>query len=175
MNHLFRLLKLILLAPFKRIQKDMTQPAVLRMRVWPTDLDLLMHMNNGVYLSLMDLGRLDLMARAGAFFPVFRKGIYPVLTAEAIQFRKSLEPFQKFELHTRVTHWDDRYFFLEQKFMRKNEVYASAVVKGRFLRRGGGKVSPLELFEIVGWTPPLPAGKPTTTLLRDLESELRNV
>ena len=30
-------------------------------RVVPTDLDLLRHMNNGKYLTLMDLGRMDLM------------------------------------------------------------------------------------------------------------------
>ena len=33
------------------------------MRVLPNDLDLLWHMNNGRYLSLMDQGRVDLMVR----------------------------------------------------------------------------------------------------------------
>ena len=39
--------------------------SVRRGRVWPTDLDVSLHMNNGRYLTLMDLGRLDLMLRTG--------------------------------------------------------------------------------------------------------------
>ena len=34
-------------------------------RVLPTDLDLLGHVNNGVYFQLMDLGRVDFMLRSG--------------------------------------------------------------------------------------------------------------
>lgn len=34
-------------------------------RVWPHDLDPSIHMNNGRYLALMDLGRLDLLIRSG--------------------------------------------------------------------------------------------------------------
>ena len=33
----------------------------IRLRVLPTDLDVLGHMNNGVYLSIFDLGRFDLL------------------------------------------------------------------------------------------------------------------
>ena len=33
------------------------------MRVWPNDLDTNAHMNNGRYLTLMDLGRFDLMTQ----------------------------------------------------------------------------------------------------------------
>ena len=35
----------------------------LTFRVWPTDLDLSLHMNNGRYLTIMDIGRLDFMVR----------------------------------------------------------------------------------------------------------------
>lgn len=34
-------------------------------RVWPGDLDINLHMNNGRYLSLCDLGKIDLMLRTG--------------------------------------------------------------------------------------------------------------
>jgi len=39
----------------------------LTFRVLPTDLDVLGHMNNGVYLSIMDLGRMDLLQRSGVW------------------------------------------------------------------------------------------------------------
>jgi len=44
-------------------------------RVVPTDLDVLGHMNNGVYFSLMDLGRIDLMIRTGAWKRLTALGI----------------------------------------------------------------------------------------------------
>ncbi|MBN9173553.1 MAG: 4-hydroxybenzoyl-CoA thioesterase, partial [Microbacterium sp.] len=35
----------------------------IRLTTLPTDIDILMHMNNGRYLSLFDLGRWDLLVR----------------------------------------------------------------------------------------------------------------
>ena len=35
--------------------------AYTRFRVLPTDLDILRHMNNGVYLSIFDVGRFDML------------------------------------------------------------------------------------------------------------------
>ncbi len=46
-------------------------------RVLPTDLDVLGHMNNGVYLSIMDLGRMDLLQRSGIWSRLFGAGIFP--------------------------------------------------------------------------------------------------
>lgn len=39
--------------------------SVLKMRTWPGDLDINFHMNNGRYLTLMDLGRFNLTIRSG--------------------------------------------------------------------------------------------------------------
>ncbi len=147
MNHLFRFAWMLLTFWLRPAIDDTSKPSTLKMRVWPTDLDPLMHMNNGVYLSLLDLGRIDLMLRSGAFFKINRQGIYPVVASEAIRFRRSLTPLQKFEIHTRIAAWDDRYFYLRQDFKVRGEVYAEALVKGRFLRRNGGKVAPAELLE----------------------------
>lgn len=41
------------------------EESVLRLRVLPNDLDYNLHVNNGRYLMLMDLGRLDLVVRLG--------------------------------------------------------------------------------------------------------------
>ena len=57
----------------------MIGPCDTHMRVWPTDLDVFMHVNNGVYLTLMDLGRTDMMLRSGMFGPIRQQGWYPVV------------------------------------------------------------------------------------------------
>lgn len=172
MNHLFRLAWLLLTSPWRK-PLGLLDTCRTYMRVWPTDLDLLMHMNNGIYLSLMDLARVDLMVRAGGFKKFRREGIYPVLASEAIRFRASLKLGQKFFIETRVAGWDDKYVYLVQKYISKGKTCASAIVKARFLRKSGGKVSPEELWEIAGWEKVPSPLDPAVDVLKQLEPLLR--
>ncbi len=120
-----------------------------RFRVLPTDLDVLGHMNNGVYFSIMDLGRMDLMIRAGAWAPLRAKGWYPVMANETMSFRKSLQPWQLFDLETRIVGVDAKAVYCEQRFVVEGEIYAQAMTRARFLKKGG-RVSIDELAELLG-------------------------
>ena len=126
--------------------------------VWPTDLDLQVHMNNGVFLSLMDLGRIDLLQRARLLGPIRERGWYPVVTAQTIQYRRSLTLFQRFDIVTRVLSWDDKTILLEQRFERGSETVAYALIRGRFLSRAGN-VPMTELLALAG-NPPCPTDVP---------------
>ena len=121
--------------------------------VLPTDLDVLRHVNNGVYFSLMDLARVDLLTRAGLAGRIASKGWYPVVVAETIQFRRSLTLLQRFTIETRVLGWDDKAFLLEQRFIRGSDAIASALVRARFLSRQGGTVTPAEVLTLDPHTP----------------------
>jgi acyl-CoA thioesterase FadM len=112
-----------------------------------------------VYLSLMDLGRVDLMQRAGLARQMAARGWYPVVVAETIQFRRSLTLFQRFEIETRVLSWDDKAFLLGQRFLRGNETIAHALVRARFLSRSGERVIPADILPLVG-NPQLPPAPP---------------
>ena len=101
MNKLLRLLWLLIVARF-RPPCDLLEPCRTPFRVMPTDLDVLGHVNNGVYLSIMDLARVDLMIRASVFAKAKAQGWYPVVTAETIQFRRSLKLVQAFEIENAV-------------------------------------------------------------------------
>jgi acyl-CoA thioesterase FadM len=127
--------------------------ARLRMRVLPNDLDVLRHVNNGVYFSLMDLGRLDLLVRSGVWAEFQRRGFYPVVASETVTFRRSLQPWQRYELQTRIVGYDERAVYIEHRFVVGGEVYATAHVRGRFLKRSGGTVSIGELAAVVGVDP----------------------
>lgn len=115
-----------------------------------------MHVNNGVYLTLMDLGRTDMMLRAGVVWRIVRQGIYPVVATEAIRFRRSLSLFDRYDLHTEVVWWDDRAVFLRQRFVRRGDIVAEGIVEARFLRRGGGRVDVVELLTMLGEDPAPP-------------------
>lgn len=125
-------------------------------RVAPTDLDVLGHMNNGRYLTLLDLGRMDLMLRSGFWGRLLSRGWYPVVAGQTISYRRSLQPGRRFDVYTRIIGLDDLWFFLEQTFCVGDEVYAQAIVRGRFLRKSGGSVPHAELLELTG---DLPAGR----------------
>ena len=120
-----------------------------RFRVLPTDLDVLGHMNNGVYFSIMDLGRMDLMIRSGVWAKFRARGYYPVMANETMSFRKSLQPWQLFDLETRIVGYDDKAVYAEQRFVVDGEIYASAMTRARFLKKGG-IVTLEELSELTG-------------------------
>src|SRR5690606_25630357 len=122
-------------------------------RVNPADLDVQRHMNNGRYLSIMDLGRMDLMLRSGFWKKVTDAGWYPVVAGQTITYRRSLTLGQRFDLATRVIGHDERWIYMEQVFRRGGTVIADAVVRARFLRTSGGSVDVSEVLELVGQPP----------------------
>jgi len=153
----FRLIWLIL-TQSRRSRCSLFGPVDTHFRVLPNDLDALMHVNNGVYLTMMDLARTDLLLRSDTFNPVRKNGWYPVLAAETIRFKRSLKLWQRFIIRTRVVGWDERSVYLEQHFLSKGKLVAKAVVDARFLRKKGGVVTPDELLkflELDTQSPPL--------------------
>jgi YbgC/YbaW family acyl-CoA thioester hydrolase len=162
MNLIIRLIWHLIAARFRE-PCAMMGPCVTPFRVWPTDLDVLGHVNNGVYFSMMDVGRVDLMVRSGLWRKIRENGIYPVIAAETMRFRRSLHLFERFRIATRVIGWDDKAFLLEQKFLRpsnklraEDEVVAEGIVRARFLKKAGGLVPPEVILGFADWRGPSP-------------------
>ena len=117
-------------------------------------------MNNGRYLTMMDLGRFALIARAGYVPILARKRWYPLVTGVMIRFRRGLRVGTRYDLTTRLVCWDERTFFLEQRFTQNGETCAEAWVKSRFMGPGGALPS-AELVRAGGLeetSPPFPEG-----------------
>jgi acyl-CoA thioesterase FadM len=152
MNLYLRLFWLQLRSRF-RSRLSIWDVAITPFRVWPSDLDLLGHMNNSKYLAIMDVARTDLMMRSGSAKLVKDAGWYPVVAGVTIAYFASLNPWKTFEIHTKVLGLDDRWTFIEQKFVRRGKVMAQAVVRTRFLKRTGGSVDHDELERIFNDVP----------------------
>lgn len=148
MNLLFRML-LLGVTSFKRGPLGLFDASELSFRVLPNDLDINGHMNNGRYLTLMDLGRTDLTMRAGLFSAMLKHRWMPVIAGVQIRFLRSLQPFQKYVLKSRVLGWDGPFFVMEQTFSSKGKVAAVALVRGVFLS-GKTKVHAHDVFEASG-------------------------
>lgn len=124
-----------------------------RFRVLPTDLDIFKHMNNGVYLSIFDIGRFDLLKRSGVWKIFTERGWYPVVASETITFRKSLTLGTRFVVESRIIGFDAKAVFVEQRAVVGGEIYAQAYIRGRFLSRSGGTVNIDDLLAAVGPSP----------------------
>lgn len=131
-------------------------PSVTTMRVTPGDLDLYLHVNNGVYLQMMDVGRANFIADLGMAKALRERGWYPVVAASTMTYRRSLTVGQRFQLVTRVLGWDERVVYLEQAFWRRDELVARGLVAGRFLARGDGRVPAPDVAALAGWHDPSP-------------------
>ena len=117
MNLLLRLFLTFLLSP-RRGHLHVLDTCVTPFRVWPNDLDVLRHMTNGRYFTILDLARVDLMIRSRVWPQIKRQGWYPVVTLETMRFHRSLELWDRYDVATRVIGWDERHVFLDQAFIR---------------------------------------------------------
>ena len=151
--HLLLRTILTLLRSFRRPPLDIFGVSSVPMRVLPTDIDIAMHVNNGMYLSLMDLGRFDLMARSGLWKTMRRRGWTPVVGNETISFRKSLQLWQRYSIETRILGFDEKSVYFQHRMVVDGEVYAEAHVAGRLVSKKG-PVSNEEIFEAAGRRPP---------------------
>jgi acyl-CoA thioesterase FadM len=136
MNLYFRFVVVLMMALFHRAMGPLDE-SILSFRVWPNDLDVNGHMNNGRYLTLMDLGRVDLMLRTGLGRMALKRRWTPLVGSAAIRFRRSLDPFQTYQLKSRILCWDEKWFFIEQRFERRGEPIAVGMVKGLLRGRDG--------------------------------------
>lgn len=157
MNLFFRLIK-VLLGTLWRAPLELLDESVVEFRVWPSDLDVNLHMTNGRYLALMDLGRLDLILRMGMLKHMIRRRWRPVAASAAIRFRRSLRPFQKFRIRTRLVCWDERWIFFEQRFECEGRWVARGLIRA-LLRGGTGNVPTAEILAVMRQdlaSPPMP-------------------
>ena len=130
----------------------------IRLRVWPHDIDINLHMNNARYLSLMDYARTHLLARTGLLKHIVRLRWRPLVGAVWITYRRSLPVFSAFSLTSRLICWDERWFYIEQTFTGRDGLAALGWVKG-MLRDASGSLAPQQVLERVApgvLSPPIP-------------------
>jgi len=121
---------------------------ILNLRVWPNDVDFNLHLNNARYLSVMDYGRIHLLARCGVLKPILKARWAPVVGAVWITYRRSLPLWARYQLATRLVCWDERWFYMEQTFTGDEGLVAVGWVKGALLDKTG-TVPPQQIMDLV--------------------------
>ncbi|MEM1434744.1 MAG: thioesterase family protein [Pseudomonadota bacterium] len=148
MNLYFRLLA-TLLAGLRRPRLDPDRTLSRRFRVLPHDLDAFGHMNNGRYLQIMDVARVDWMLRTGVLGAMWSEGWGAVLGGNLLRYRHALNLLDSYDVRTRLIHWDSRWFFFEHAFVDQSGRVAALGLSRAALRRRASWVNTDDVVQIV--------------------------
>lgn len=140
MNLYFRLIWMLLTLRWRGAFNAATDTGSVGLIVMPNDLDLNFHVNNGRYLTLMDIGRIDMFIRTGLLRVARKHGWMPVIAAGKIRFRHEMRVFQRFRVETRIVYWSDATVVMEHRCVinhpRHGETAAAiALMRGGFYDR----------------------------------------
>lgn len=164
MNLYLRLIWVFLRARF-RPALAMHDTSTLTLRVLPTDLDLNRHMNNGRFMTILDLAIVDLLVRTRFMRVVRHLGGHIVEGGAMITFRQSLTPFAKYQLQLKYLGCNPHWHVFAFAFLNdKGAVAARGLVKGGAVRKGRGLLTSARIWRefeaLFGervMPPPLPA------------------
>ncbi|MDK7869586.1 acyl-CoA thioesterase [Micrococcus luteus] len=145
----------------RRPRAGLWEPTTLPMRALPTDVDMALHVNNGQYFGLFDLGRFDAMVRTGLWDEIRRRGWTPVVQAEQIAFRRSVTLGQRFDVETRMIGLDERAVWFEQRVVVDGDVAVRAYICTRLRTKDGRPVENDEVRAIAATAGHDLAGEPT--------------
>lgn len=112
---------------------------------FPNDLDINLHVNNGRYLTLCDLNRVDLFLRTGLARVMLKRGWMPIIAEHTMNYRKPLGAFKKFKATMDLTHWDEKYFYMTHCFSIGEKIIAEGTSKG-VIRGREGVIAPVDVI-----------------------------
>lgn len=104
---------------------------------WPWDLDFWFELNNGRTLSIYDLGRIPLASRLGLLEVLRNENWGLTVAGSSVRYRKRVRVFDRLEMLSRLTTWDDRFFYLEQSMWYKGECTSHAMFRMAITDKSG--------------------------------------
>lgn len=119
-------------------------------RVLPFDIDVYRHMNHAKYLNYMEAVRWGLMARSGFLRASFEHGWIGPLASLHVDYYRPLTLGQRFEIQTRFVRFEEKWFYVVQRFWSGGRESARALAKGT-VRKGKVNVPPSEYLGKLGF------------------------
>ena len=143
---------IVMITSFFRSRIPPLGESVVHFTVLPHDCDLNIHLNAGRYVSFMDIARMDLIGRTGLMRRMLKRGWRPMMGGCEVTYRREIKPFERFRVRSRVTGWDEKWFYLEH-IVEKGENTFCARANVRTLIRGKGvNIPPRDVLALVGWS-----------------------
>ena len=124
---------------------------VRQFRVLPNDLDINGHMNNGRYMTVVDLMLIEYFVRSGFARVMLREGWKPMSGGSFISYRRGLRPLQTYELRFRLDACDGHWNYMRFEFLREDgTLCAAGYMKGAAVAREG-LVPNTRSYATLGW------------------------
>ena len=137
MNLILRMMALLIKSFFKERLPIEKPKNSLCLRVLPNDIDINLHMNNGRYLTICDLTRVDMFIRTGLAKTMIKEKWIPVISEHTMKYKKGLKLFQKYTIKMEVTGWDEKSFKMLHTFIVGERVVAEGTSCGVILSKTG--------------------------------------
>jgi acyl-CoA thioesterase FadM len=148
MTRWIRFLSALVTAPARPKLATLNDECLLSVHAWPTDADLSM-VNHAAIMSLMEVGRIDLMARTGFLLLAIRSGWSVPVRAIDVRFDRPAKPLQRLTLSTRLIFVDQQWLYVRHKLSRAGKSIASAIVQAT-VRHGRTPVSHQQVLDAIG-------------------------
>lgn len=157
MNLYLRLLWTLIKAICSRQSHSFGQPFELKLRVWPNDLDINGHMNNGRYLTIVDLALVTLFVRSGFARLCTKNRWRPMAGGTVAHYRRGLRLFESYTLRFTPLGSDRHWNYSRFEFIRDGKICATGFTKGAAVGKEG-LVLTEEYLQALGFreTAPLP-------------------
>jgi acyl-CoA thioesterase FadM len=136
MNLYLRLFWLLLTYRFKP-KLAFGETLIQHRRTWPSDIDINGHMNNGRYLTIVDLATIEMFLRTGLLFKIFKIGWRPMSGGAIITYRRGLLPMSTYELHFTLDSRDGRWNYFKFEFVQGGKTAALGFFKAALVGRSG--------------------------------------
>ena len=138
MYPILRLIKVVTVSQFqKKLSFDNEYIDRINLMVLPQDIDPFMELNNGRYVTLLDLGRFSLGARVNIASFLKRNNWSLTIVGTYNEYRYRLRLFQRFILQTKIIGYDDKWFYFFQKAERNGKTHMASVVKFAYTSKEG--------------------------------------
>ncbi|KAK8808513.1 hypothetical protein WA158_008414 [Blastocystis sp. Blastoise] len=140
-----RVLNTCFLSLFKPKLHKLTDADEITFRVWFSDVDWFMHMNNSMYQYYCDFGRYSWGIRLIGYKNTLNCKL--LVGGSFCQYIRSLQLFQKFTLRTQVVGTDGDWLWIQQTFISNGKVYAVSMMKMIYKDEHYNTKTPLEMFK----------------------------
>ena len=148
MNLIFRMFSLLIASFFKPPLPIERPENALTLRVLPNDIDINMHMNNGRYLTICDLTRVDMFIRTGLAKTMLAEKWIPVISEHTMKYKKPLKLFQQYEIKMEIVDWNEKSFHMLHTFIVNDRVIAEGTSSGVIISKTG-VIPPVDVMKKV--------------------------
>ncbi len=135
------ILRSVVLNKRNKLQKNFQQKPFMsvvkrKFRVGFADIDFNMHINNARYMVFMERARWDHPVQTNTWDIMFKEKLNFIVAGIEMGYIRELRFGKAFEVETRYLGWDEKYLYLEQRFVADGKIHAYGLVKAVFLQKG---------------------------------------